>query len=117
MKLRLMTKTMLVGGLVALGYTADELDTLVRGMDWSLALSDKISQDFVSYNKKMRQQRYLISLPFHYAKEDFEAKVEEGVLASARRRGLNLSAAQEEDMVKGAAATTSFSGAGWLRTL
>lgn len=98
----------LIGGLYALGYTADELDTLVRGMDWSKALSDKVDQDYVSYNVKMRQQRYLISLPFHYAKEDFEAKVEEGVLASARRRGLNLSAAQEEDMVKGAAATTSF---------
>lgn len=98
----------LIGGLFALGYTADELDTLVRGMDWTLALSDKISQDYVSYNKKMRQQRYLISLPFHYSKEDFAAKVEEGVLASARKKGLHLSAAQEEDLVNGAAATTTF---------
>lgn len=98
----------LIGGLYALGYTADELDTLVRGMDWGKALSDKVSQDFVSYNKKMRQQRYLISLPFHYSKEDFAAKVEEGVLASARRKGLHLSAAQEEDLVNSAASTTSF---------
>ena len=97
----------LIGGLFALGYTGDELDTLVRGMDWSLALSDKISQDFVSYNKKMRQQRYLISLPFHYSKEDFAAKVEEGVLAAARKKGVHLSAAQEEDLVNGAAATTT----------
>lgn len=98
----------LIGGLFALGYTGDELDTLVRGMDWSKALSDKVDQDVVSYNKKMRQQRYLVSLPFHYSKEDFAAKVEEGVLASARRKGLNLSADQEEDLVYGAAATTSF---------
>ncbi len=98
----------LIGGLYALGYTADELDTLVRGMDWDKALSDKVSQDFVSYGKKMRQQRYLISLPFHYSKEDFAAKVEEGVLASARRKGLNLNAAQEEDLINSAASTTSF---------
>lgn len=98
----------LIGGLFALGYTADELDTLIRGMDWSKALSDKVDQDVVSYNKKMRQQRYLISMPFHYSKEDFAAKVEEGVLASARRKGLNLSADQEEDLVYGAAATTKF---------
>jgi len=98
----------LIGGLYALGYTADELDELVRGMDWNKALSDRVSQDFVSYNNKMRQQRYLISLPFHYSKEDFAAKVGEGVIASARRRGVHLSAAQEEDLVAGAAATTSF---------
>ncbi|MCR5520229.1 MAG: patatin-like phospholipase family protein, partial [Bacteroidales bacterium] len=98
----------LIGGLYALGYTADELDTLVRNMDWKKALSDKVNQDFVSYNNKMRQQRYLISLPFHYSKADFAAKVGEGVIASARRRGVHLSAAQEEDLVAGAAATTSF---------
>ena len=98
----------LIGGLYALGYTADELDSLVRGMDWDKALSDKVSQDFVSYNVKMRQQRYLISMPFHYAKEDFVAKVGEGVIASARRQGVHLSAAQEEDLVNGAAASTSF---------
>lgn len=97
----------LIGGLYALGYTAEELDTLVRGMDWDKALSDKVSQDFVSYNVKMRQQRYLISLPFHYAKGDFAAKVGEGVIASARRSGVHLSAAQEEDLIAGAASSTS----------
>ena len=55
----------LIGGLFALGYTGDELDTLVRGMDWSLALSDKIGQVCVTYKRKMRQQRQLMSLPSH----------------------------------------------------
>ena len=98
----------LIGGLYALGYTGDDLDTLVRNMDWGKALSDRVDPDLVSYNIKMRQSRYLISLPFHYAKEDFAAKVEEGVVASARRKGLNLSADQEKELVHGAAATTSF---------
>ena len=98
----------LIGGLYALGYTGEELDTLVRGMDWSKALSDKVDQDYVSYNIKMRQSRYLVSIPFHYAREDFAAKVEEGVLASARRKGLDLSADQQKELVSGAAATTRF---------
>ncbi|MBR5703269.1 MAG: patatin-like phospholipase family protein [Bacteroidales bacterium] len=98
----------LIGGLFALGYTGDELDTLVRGMDWGKALSDNVDQDVVSYNKKMRQSRYLVSIPFHYAREDFAAKVEEGVLASARRKGLDLSADQKKELVYGAAATTRF---------
>ena len=98
----------LIGGLYSIGYTADELDSLVRNMDWDKVLSDNVNQDFVSYNKKMRQQRYLVSIPFHYAKEDFVSKVGEGVIMSARRKGLHLSAAQEDELVNGAAATTSF---------
>ena len=98
----------LIGGLYSIGYTADDLDSLIRNMDWGKVLSDNVNQDFVSYNKKMRQQRYLVSMPFHYAKEDFVSKVGEGVIMSARRKGLHLNAAQEEELVNGAAATTSF---------
>ena len=98
----------LIGGLYSIGYTADDLDSLIRNMDWGKVLSDNVNQDFVSYNKKMRQQRYLVSMPFHYAKEDFASKVGEGVIMSARRKGLHLNAAQEEELVNGAAATTSF---------
>ncbi len=98
----------LVGGMYALGYTAAELDTLLRGIDWSRALSDKVPQERVPYHIKMRRERYLVSLPFHYEKEDFQAKVGDGVRYSARRRDVDLSADQEEAMVRGAAATTSF---------
>lgn len=98
----------LIGGLYSIGYTADDLDSLIRNMDWGKVLSDNVNQDFVGYNKKMRQQRYLVSMPFHYAKEDFVSKVGEGVIMSARRKGLHLNAAQEEELVNGAAATTSF---------
>ena len=98
----------LIGGLYSIGYTADDLDSLIRNMDWEKVLSDNVNQDFVTYNKKMRQQRYLVSMPFHYAKEDFVSKVGEGVIMSARRKGLHLNAAQEEELVNGAAATTSF---------
>ena len=98
----------LIGALYSLGYTAAELDTLVSNLDWNKVLSDKVNQDFVPYAKKMRQQRYLVSIPFHYAKEDFASKVGEAMIISARRKGLNLSAAQEDELVNGAAATTSF---------
>ena len=98
----------LVGGMYAIGYTAADLDTLLRGIDWSRALSDKVPYDRIPYLTRMRRQRYLLSLPFHYEKQDFEAKVGDGVLYSARRRGVKLSATQEDDMVKGAASSTSF---------
>ena len=34
----------LIGGLYALGYTPAQLDTLLRGADWSLLLSDKLDR-------------------------------------------------------------------------
>lgn len=98
----------LVGGLYALGYTADELDGILRNTDWMLALSDKVDHRNVPYNVKMRRQRYVVSIPFHYSKEDFAAKVGDGVRYSARRRNLNLSADQEEALVDRAAEGTTF---------
>ncbi len=35
----------IVGGLYAIGYTGEELDTLVRQQDWTILLSDKVKRD------------------------------------------------------------------------
>lgn len=98
----------LVGGMYALGYSADQLDTIFRSQDWGRILSDKVDNNVVPFQNKVRRQRYIISLPFHYSKKDFAAKVGDGVRYSARRKNLKLSAQQEEALVDGAAATTSF---------
>lgn len=55
----------IVGGLYAIGYTAEQLDSLVQRQDWELLLSDKVergSQDLVSREKS---ERYIFSLPFN----------------------------------------------------
>lgn len=98
----------LVGGLYALGYGADDLDEILRTTDWATALSDRVNHRNVPYNVKMRRQRYLVSIPFHYSKKDFAAKVGDGVRYSARRNKLDLSAAQEEALVEHAAEGTTF---------
>ena len=53
----------LVGGLYALGYDVDYLDSLVTSMDWNLALSDKVPQDYISYATKMYKEKYMLSVP------------------------------------------------------
>ncbi|MBQ9310386.1 MAG: patatin-like phospholipase family protein [Bacteroidales bacterium] len=98
----------LVGGMYSLGYDADYLDSLFRVLDWEKMLSDRVDRDLVPYGNKLRDKRYIVSLPFHYSKEDFAAKVGDGVRYSARRRNLNLSAQQEDELIYGAAETTSF---------
>ena len=39
----------LIGGLYSLGYTVNEIDSLVRNMDWQWVLSDKLAREYISY--------------------------------------------------------------------
>ena len=68
----------LVGGIYALGYSADELETIVRNIDWELALSDRIPREFISYSEKKYKEKYILSFPFYYKKEYYlERKADE----------------------------------------
>lgn len=40
----------LIGGLYSLGYTVDQMDSLVRNMDWNWALSDRLSRKYITYS-------------------------------------------------------------------
>ena len=65
----------LVGGLYALGFDSAYLDSLVTSMDWGLALSDRVPQDYISYVTKMYREKYMLSIPFHYSQDVFQAMV------------------------------------------
>lgn len=68
----------LVGGIYALGYSVEELEYIVRSIDWELALSDRIPREFVSYSEKKYKEKYLLSFPFYYKKEYYlEQKADE----------------------------------------
>lgn len=76
----------LVGGLYALGYNVGELDSLVRNMDWSYALSDKVPREYVSYAETKYREKYLLSFPFYYRKDDFISRKAEELRFSDTRR-------------------------------
>ncbi len=61
----------LVGGIYALGYNADQLDTMIRSIDWDVALSDKVPRDYRSYSSLKYKEKYVLSFPFYYAPKDF----------------------------------------------
>ncbi len=68
----------LVGGIYALGYSIEELESIVRNIDWELALSDRIPREFISYSEKKYKEKYLLSFPFYYRKEYYlEQKADE----------------------------------------
>ena len=59
----------LIGGLYSLGYTTDQMDTLVRSIDWGWAFSDRLPRDYYSYSDARYKEKYMISIPFYYDKD------------------------------------------------
>lgn len=60
----------LMGGLYSMGYSADQLDSLLKKQDWSLILSDNISEKYKPYKEKLYRSRYVLTIPFHYESAD-----------------------------------------------
>ncbi len=54
----------IIGGIYALGYSAEDMDTLVRAQDWSMLIRDQVDRRDVSYLDKEDRDRYLFTLPF-----------------------------------------------------
>lgn len=53
----------IVGGLYAIGYTANQLDSMVRVQDWSFLLSDKTQRKMKTYNEREEEATYVLSVP------------------------------------------------------
>ncbi len=54
----------IVGGLYSIGYTTDQLDSMVMSQDWSLLLSDRTPRPDQPFSEKENDDRYLISYQF-----------------------------------------------------
>ncbi len=54
----------LIGGLYAIGWTTDELDSLVRAQDWSILLTDKVAPSLLDLESRRRQNTYLLRYTF-----------------------------------------------------
>lgn len=65
----------LIGGLYALGYTPDQMDSIVKNMDWGWAFSDELPREYVSYADMKYKEKYLISVPFYYEKDYYRMKL------------------------------------------
>ena len=53
----------IVGGLYAIGYSANDLDSIVRVQDWSLLLSDRPDKNLVGLSERRKQDTYLLVKP------------------------------------------------------
>lgn len=54
----------LMGGMYAMGYSAKEIDSIVKTIDWNVMMSDKIPNDYYSYERKKYKGTYIMDVPF-----------------------------------------------------
>ena len=54
----------IMGGMYSLGYSAAEMDTIIRGMDWSIYMSNTVRRSELSTQRKLNNMRYLLDVPF-----------------------------------------------------
>ena len=52
-----------VGGLYASGMTADEIDALMRGIDWNAAFRDRPARATLNFRRKQDDREFLVRFP------------------------------------------------------
>lgn len=57
----------LIGGLYSLGYSPDQMDSLLRSLDWGVMLSDQIPSEYRSYQQRKYKEQYVFAVPFYYS--------------------------------------------------
>lgn len=95
----------LIGGMYALGYDADYLDTLFRTMNWDMALSDKVDKKYLPYSRIRNREKYVLQFPFYYKADDYKNYLAgEMPFAAGRSRELHLGAGSGDmtSMARGA---------------
>ena len=54
----------IIGGLYAIGYTPEQMDSMVRKQDWAYLLSDRISRSEKNMAEREVDEKFVISVPF-----------------------------------------------------
>ncbi|MGN0201881.1 MAG: patatin-like phospholipase family protein [Candidatus Cryptobacteroides sp.] len=82
----------LVGGIYALGHTPQQLDSIIRSINWDMALSDKVPREYLSYSKLKYKNTYVLSFPFYYQTDEFRQQVEDQMQYPRRSEDLHFGA-------------------------
>jgi len=88
----------LIGGLYSMGYSATEIDSIVKSIDWSVMMSDNIPMGFYTYTRKMYKSTYMIDIP--YTRFNFKQSLPSGFIYGLNIYNLlsKLSAGYQHDM-------------------
>lgn len=89
----------LVGSLYSIGYTPRQMDSLVRKIDWSTALTDKVPRKYISYATTKYREKILLSFPFYYSRRNGSSQADSVQYSGAERKydKIHLGARKGED--------------------
>lgn len=85
----------LIGGLYAVGYDVDFLDSIFRHQDWKKMLSDKVESKYIPLAVKKQKAKYQLSIPFHYEKDVLDKVAHQQEIYSMRDGKLHLNETTE----------------------
>lgn len=54
----------IVGGMYAIGYSADEILDLISAVDWGMLISNQVDRQRISYTSKSENMTQLVTIPF-----------------------------------------------------
>ncbi len=74
----------IVGALYAIGYSADDIEEIVRNVDWDAILSNEIPLNQITYEEKSYYGRYIAELPVEGIKVGLPRGLIEGQKLSER---------------------------------
>lgn len=67
----------LIGGIYSLGYSAEQIDSIIRTVDWTLTMSDAVPREYISYAESKYKEKYVLSIPFYYDTEYYKVLLED----------------------------------------
>ena len=62
----------IVGGMYAMGYSADEILDLISAVDWDRLISNQVDRQRTSYTSKAESRTQLITIPFSVRTDEQE---------------------------------------------
>ena len=68
----------IMGGLYAIGFSAEDLSTLIEEVDWGTVLTNEIPSDKVIIRRKHEYHRFMLEMPVHNGKPELPAGLIEG---------------------------------------
>lgn len=68
----------IIGALYASGYSANELDSIFRAIDFNALIQDGIPRSTKTFNEKEEAERYVLTLPFNKFKISFPSAISKG---------------------------------------
>lgn len=92
----------LIGGMMSLGYTSDEMEKLVNDSDWGYLITDKQPRESISLAEITYKGQHQIKIPFYYDKEYYRQKKlnDFEIEGSPQKKSLSLGAEKDKKLLK-----------------